>query len=169
MTRTTKSRAAFTAALGAALVLLAGCSPASSPPPTAPGGVPQAVLSASSKEVKAALADGNVTRDEYDAAYRRFAVCMQAGGTALIEYPMKEDTYQYGYPAAAAALEKKCYNKQYYAVDMVWQVAHPTVATRLQTCLVLAGDSFVGTVDEMRAQLIKDGQDPDRCLTKKIG
>jgi hypothetical protein len=94
---------------------------------------------------------------------------MAKAGTPLVEYPMKEDTYQYGIPAAAmpASGEPKCYNREFYAVDVYWQAAHPTVITKLGECLVAAGDPFGGTVDQMRARLIKDGKDPDKCIAGK--
>ena len=158
------------AALSGALAL-AGCSDGggTTTPSDNADGIGDEALSASSPEVQAAVADGEASKDEYDAAYRRFIVCMEAGGTTILEYPMLEDIYQYGVPdeAVQSGLYDECYYREFYGVDLLWQIAHPTSLNLLATCLHEAGVDFVGTVEEMEARLIEIGEDPEECLANK--
>lgn len=157
---------ALVALIGA--VTLASCTSSPTVPSNAQQVSDQAIAS-SSPDVIAALSDGVVSRDDYDAGYRRFAACMDAGGIPLLDQPMEEDTHYYGVPQEAvdSGLYDRCYNLEFYAIDVAWQIAHPTIATRLSTCLYLAGDSFVGTVEEMKQRLIEIGKDPEACLAGK--
>jgi hypothetical protein len=165
--KNTTTRAAALGVVALIGILLSGCSGDSD---RASGSDSGGELSASSPEVRAALEDGEISRDEYDAAYRRFASCMDSGGAPLTEYPMEEDTYIFGYTDAAkqSGLYDDCYGYEFQGVDVEWQLAHPTVATRLATCLYLVGDSFVGTNDEMKDRLLEIGEDPDECLARKF-
>jgi hypothetical protein len=157
--------ASFVALTG--IVFLTGCTGAGPDDSASNEYVSEEQLSASSAEVQAALEDAAITRDEYDAGYRSFVACMDEANSPIEEFPMSEDIYQYGIPDAyvQSGAYDECYYYEFYAVDVAWQLAHPTVANRLLTCLVLAGETNAGgTVEKMKARLIQIGEDPEECL-----
>jgi hypothetical protein len=80
-------------------------------------------LPASSPQQLEEIADGVVTRDEYLAAFNRFAGCMSGAGydvrgttdSVVIAYSLTED-------AVSSGADELCYVSQFRDVDIAWQL-----------------------------------------------
>jgi hypothetical protein len=75
----------------------------------------------------AALADGAVTLTEYHEAMTRFEACVAETGHELEGVAFDPNTQLYSYLVPAAAGEG-CYNSEFFAIDMVWQLREDRVA-----------------------------------------
>ena len=142
--------------------LLAGCT-------AGPGDTPTGDLSAVSDQVREAVADGEVTFDEYEASYRAYSSCMAAEGFSLVEQaPDRNGVFNFSVPADAltSGAEAKCYEPLFGPVDIAYQVANENesaFADRLRACMA-ANDLRSGdTVDEMVEELKARGIDPFEC------
>lgn len=122
---------------GALLSLTAGCS-SEEPPTTADGGDYSAFTPAApmSPEHEAAIADNQVTREEYEAGFRRFATCMDGAGGDLRSSDMNDDEISYSY--TTVKIHDRCYDAEYREIDAMWQLDNidyaPTIAA-FSTCL----------------------------------
>lgn len=127
--------AAARAAAGLAVLLVgllsAGCGRQQ---PAGPAAGPPAAVPAAQR---AALADGTVTRAEYQAAYAAFARCVAAGrgrlretgrdrASGMIEY---STPHRLGTPAAPnrGSVEGRCYNDTFDRVEYVFETTDPAV------------------------------------------
>jgi hypothetical protein len=76
-----------------------------------------------SAAVRAAIADGTVTRDEYVAAFNQYLGCMAAAGYTISGYDESAPVIDYWNSEASVAsgAENRCYVTQFRAVDSLWQ------------------------------------------------
>jgi hypothetical protein len=76
-----------------------------------------------SAAVRAAIADGTVTRDEYVAAFNQYLGCMAAAGYTISGYDESAPVIKYWNSEASVAsgAENRCYVTQFRAVDSLWQ------------------------------------------------
>jgi len=74
------------------------------------------------------LSDGVVTREEYVAAYSRFAGCMAEAGAALPPIDLgTTSVFDAGSPDSSAVglvAQERCLSREFGDVDRVWQVDH---------------------------------------------
>lgn len=86
----------------------------------------KAVAPPASAAQLAELADGEVSRAEYEAAFDRFASCMAAAGHPLQGSNRTTTIIQYALSGASvqAGADTQCYNAEYQEVDIAWQQAH---------------------------------------------
>jgi hypothetical protein len=73
-----------------------------------------------------ALADGEVTREEYAAGFDRYVACMADLGFAVDRLDTGEDVISYVIPGNAghSGAANRCYEAEFQELDMIWQVAH---------------------------------------------
>lgn len=153
-------RAAITAFVG--VLLLAGCA-------ADPGAQPPGDLSGASSQVREALADGEVTFDEYAASYGAYSGCMAGEGFSLVEHaPDRNGVFNFSVPADAvtSGAEAKCYEPLFGPVDIAYQVANENesaFADRLRACMASNDLRSGDTVDEMVEELKARGIDPFEC------
>lgn len=147
------------------LGVLVGCAP------SADGGVagPVAANTQRSAEQEAALADGDVTLDEYRAGFRRFQACLEAEGYALADVVVGDVLVDYGVPATAvdAGVDERCYVEEYELVDTEWQVKNEDTSYTAEVaaqCLVDHGVAPAETLAEKWEQLEAAGVDFADCL-----
>ncbi len=123
--------------------------------------------SAWSAEQTAEMADGTVTFVEYHEAFRRFANCMSEGGSRVAFVDKREDRIDYSVPSAAvdSGLDEICYEREFGAVDMSWQIANPDpeLVAMYRQCLISQGMAVPDTADEMVNALLDSGIDPGSC------
>ncbi|SEA42266.1 hypothetical protein [Leifsonia sp. 21MFCrub1.1] len=124
-------RAFLHAATLATALSLAGCSATAPAASAGPSISPQQA---------AALADGEVTWDEYEAGYNAFEACMADRGYPIVDKRRNGYLIEGGIPGAAvnAGIDAECYDYYWGQVDGNWQVAHDDVsytARWLANCL----------------------------------
>lgn len=123
---------------------------------------------------EAALEDGVVSREEYEAAFHRFASCLESAGFRFAEGPVltRFETYYYvlardGTDAAAAQADRERCQRTFDAVQFRWATDHrPTdqdhaEAARLTASCLRAGGVSVSAEpghDELRAALGMPGR-----------
>lgn len=144
--------------------LLAGCA-GGGPRPEADPQVP----SGASAEQVAALEDGDVSEEEYTAGYRRLVACVTDAGYAIDEYGRPSTVYEFGIDAGAvdSGLFDECYDREFKAIDIVWQTENPPwteAGPVLQGCLEDAGLSTEGNEEELKQRLVDNGIDVWVCL-----
>ena len=146
-------------------VLLSGCAAAVSAQPSVPGGLESENVS----EAQAAeIADGDVTSDEYHAAFDRFSACVSAGGFDLLVNGEKYDLIDYAIPGAArdAGVDEPCYYGEFAQVDMAWQAAHADTSYSAEVhrnCLIDNGIAPRDTDEEIWQQIKDANIDPQSC------
>lgn len=164
---------AFQPKLAGVVVLLAvltGCSATpSSPSGPSPQQQPDEGAIALSAEQEAALADGEVTHDEYEAGYRRYVDCLAASGYTVLDNGVEYDIHQFGVPAEAVESgdDDRCYSAEFKLIDVEWQIAHEdsSVTARLiADCLTAAGVAPKSTMAELNAQLEENGLTFEQCV-----
>ena len=103
------------------LALTPGCS-TDAPQPTvlANEGTPFTPAAPMSAEHEAAIADNHVTREEYEAAFRRFATCMEGAGGDLQSSDMNDEMISYSY--TTLEIHDRCYDAEYREIDAMWQL-----------------------------------------------
>jgi hypothetical protein len=76
---------------------------------------------------QAALADGVVTREEYEAGFDRYVACMAALGFPVSQTGEDLEIIWYTIPGNAgnSGPANRCYEAEYQLVDAEWQAAHP--------------------------------------------
>ncbi|CAN7421703.1 hypothetical protein LJR045_002708 [Microbacterium sp. LjRoot45] len=163
MTSTRRRMSCLLSVLSLASLGIAGC--AGDPAPE-PSETPRFELSV---EQAAALEDGTVTRDEYDAAFRRYESCITEAGFALVEVREEYQVIRYSVPneAVVSGVDDDCYNGEFVLVDSQWQVSVEDVgevASLLAGCLIEAGLDSSGTKAEKEQRLESAGISIDACL-----
>lgn len=147
-------------AAGIGLLALTGCGQAVTP---------SSPTDQISEQVAQAMADGNITFDEYEASFRSYVGCLRDAGYTVIEEPSDANgVFNYSVPAQAVndGVDEKCYNELFGPVDAAYQVANEdtsATAETLRACLISAGITPAGSVDEMLAQLEAEGMDLIAC------
>jgi hypothetical protein len=150
--------------VGAAL--LTGC--AAQPDDDEDSGIP-AIPDGASAEHIAALADREVTEEEYTAGYRRFAACMDDAGYPLHEMGRPSTVYEAGVAEIAMDLGvyDECYDTEFKVIDIVWQTENPPwteAGERMQDCLAAEGLPTDGTEPELQDRMREHGLDVSDCL-----
>jgi len=74
-----------------------------------------------------ALADGVITADEYDAAFNRFASCMESAGYPLGAIDKSINHYDFSISTTAVDLGiyGRCYSTEFMEIDVWWQINTP--------------------------------------------
>jgi hypothetical protein len=74
-----------------------------------------------------ALADGVVTREEYEAGFDRYVACMAELGFHVNVIDAGTETIWYSIPGDAgnSGAANRCYEAEFDLVDMAWQGEHP--------------------------------------------
>jgi hypothetical protein len=95
-------------------------------------------LPGQSPQQKAALADGQVTHDEYVAAFNRYSGCLTAAGYPL--GPVPTDTPYISYAVIGGAVDSgadaSCYAAEFNGIDEAWQLHANDV---IDSCLAARG------------------------------
>ena len=148
--------------LGSAVLLVAtGCSNAAQ---TADSSLGAGGMSA---EQRGALSDSQVTYDEYQSAFRRFAACVEGAGSSVEKLGETNQVIDYRIPeSAASGVSSRCYDREFRQVDARWQVSREDTsvqAARFRACLVKAGIEPKPTEREMFDQLVAAGIDTVGC------
>lgn len=134
---------------------LAACAPSAIEPPLSADSPAPPQRSA---EQLAALADGDVSADEYEQGFRAFTSCMSEAGFEVLEGGTYGEVYDYSYPESASTTGDydRCYELHFSEVDAVWQIAHEdqSATTHLvQRCLRDRGIEPGETALEVARQL----------------
>lgn len=106
---------------------LAGCGTGEDAEQTPPDEVAGSALPGEqppSAEQKAALADGVVTRDEYETAFRSYRSCVEGTGQTLVVTDMDAEIIDYYQALGDEEAERGCYTMHFMEVDIEWQLAH---------------------------------------------
>ena len=152
------------ASLLAACLLLAGC--AQSTPEAHDAALPKISTSA---QQKAALADGKVDYDEYQAGWRRYVACNAKAGYTITQTGEVNQVISGQIPDAAvdSGVDRKCYEGEFKQIDMIWQTARietSPAAAKFRECLSAKGETPEATYAGMVQQLQDLGIDPSTCL-----
>jgi hypothetical protein len=163
--------ATFAAATAAAL-LLAGCAVSTASAGDAPvtrEDLPEIVAS---DQQLIELEDG-VTEEEYGAAFDRFDSCMTAAKQPLVG--VEEGEYLITYSMLASAYDSgdydRCYFTEFQRIDEQWQYLNKDKSTAnrvYQGCLTAAGVSPKESSEEVWAQLLEAGIDPEKCAQSQL-
>jgi hypothetical protein len=83
-------------------------------------------ISEYSLDQKSALSDGRVTRREYKTGFERFVGCVASMGFDIIRSGEVYGVIQYSIPVEALdnGADRKCYRKEFFALDETWQLFH---------------------------------------------
>jgi hypothetical protein len=116
----------------------------------------------------AAMADGAVTREEYDAGFQRFYDCMADQGFPVLFIDRSRDVISYSTTSDAASdgADMRCYIAEFEDVDGEWQVAHEDTsqtADWIRGCLINEGVLAEDTLAEMFEQLEDISLTPEGC------
>jgi hypothetical protein len=116
----------------ASLVVTPGARPASTAPAAAGAGTPAPALDTVPQPQRPALADGTVTRAEYDAAYEAFAACVAAGGGRLEEQQRDPSNGSVYYRAGnrlgtpwlpdLTSVEGRCHHETFDSIELAYQL-----------------------------------------------
>jgi hypothetical protein len=128
-------------------------------------------LSLAGPEQREALADGEVTQDEYTEGFERFRACLRAEGYELRDVELVGVVWQAGIPAEAvdSGVEAECYPREHKFVDMVWQTSHgeeTTLLEALRHCLRERGLGVPSTLEEARRAVEGAGLDEATCVAE---
>ncbi len=77
-----------------------------------------------SAEQQAIMADGIVTRDEYEQGFRAYQACMTAAGESITVTNMDAEIIEYYSSVADFDVEMSCNTEHFQSVDIEWQTAH---------------------------------------------
>lgn len=140
------------AAILVAALFLAGCSAST---PVSSDNVSNNGISAAQS---AALSDGVVSADEYEAGYQRFVACLAKEGYKVVEQPKVGTAIQYSVPSAAvdSGKDKICYDSEFSQLDEKWQVSNEDTsdtAIAVKSCLQARGVEPKATLNDMLDQL----------------
>ena len=116
-----------------------------------------------------AVADADVTLDEYRAGFRRFQSCLSAQGYELHGVAVGDVLIDYGVPdvAVESGTEADCYQSEFELVDMEWQVKNEDTSYTAEVsskCLAENGVAPEDTLAEMTEQLEAAGIKFEDCL-----
>jgi hypothetical protein len=143
------------------LIVLSACAPRAD----APSIEGEAAMS---PEQAAAVEDGEITPDEYEAGFQRFRACIEAGGYEVITTGEFNDTIEYAVLAEARELNEACSELEFRQIDRMWQLAREDTswsAQVLKDCLTRNGISPEDTMEELVEQLENAGIPIDSCGT----
>lgn len=128
-----------------------------------------------SAEQQAIMADGIVTRDEYEQGFRAYQACMTAAGESIIVTNMDAEIIEYYGVAGDADVDIGCYTEHFESIDAEWQMVHADLtvhAAAYADCLKEHGfepttegpDPAPGVdgrvrLDALRAQIMASGLD----------
>lgn len=123
-------------------------------------------ISASAEQLKEL--ESGVTAAEYEAAFGRFQSCMAKAGSPLIGIDSVGSLIDYRLPAAAfdSGDFDRCYLSEFQKVDERWQYLNKDVSPAnlaYQACLESAGIAPKKASEEVWAQLLEAGLDPEKC------
>jgi len=126
-------------------------------------------ISASAEQLKEL--ENGVTAAEYAAAFGRFQSCMAKAGSPLIGVDSAGPLIDYRLPAAAfdSGDFDRCYLSEFQKVDERWQYLSKDVSPAnlaYQACLESAGITPKKASEEVWAQLLEAGLDPEKCATE---
>ena len=157
-------RAAVAALAICSVVGCASTSPEEVDVPVADGGTVER-----SEVQQAAVADSDVTLDEYREGFRRFQSCLSAEGYELHGVTIGDVLIDYGVPSAAveSGAEAQCYGAEFELLDVAWQVKNEDTsytAEVLNKCLTDNGVVPQSTLAEMTDQLEAAGLKFEECL-----
>lgn len=154
--------------IGLAAIGLTGCVGAAQAagggepiPVVAPGAVEQSTFQTE------ALADGVVSRSEYQTAFGNFQSCMSKRGYDVIVLDMKSTPIDIRIPAEAvnSGADAKCYATEYQAVDYAWQHVNQDQTANvamLDNCLKANGldipETRAGKIDALQNARIDIGK-----------
>lgn len=129
---------------------------------------PSVDMSVMSDDQQAALADGMVSHDEYQAGFTRFQACLSSLGFEILVDGETNSTILYSVPDAAvqSGADAGCYDLEFRHIDGMWQVDHEDTshsAEDLRDCLVAHEISPQETLQEMAQQLEDAGIDTADC------
>jgi hypothetical protein len=127
-------------------------------------------LDSISLEQEAALIDGEVSREEYEAGFQRFQSCMDGIGYPLAGVSEVNGVFDYSYPSVAdhnGALE--CYSSEFKLIDRAWQtkpeIMEQSESSRIiRACLIDHGVKPESTHIQRYEQFLELGIDPSECL-----
>ncbi|GAB3229135.1 hypothetical protein GCM10027586_14270 [Kineococcus gypseus] len=160
---------------GGALVLallLAGCSSSGEQSDIAEYDTLTGVdLSKASAAQAEDMGDHEATAEEYQAGFQRFRECLSAAGFELTDVDLSGPVYDFGVPDAAvqAGADARCYESEFYYVDMLWQTSDEIqdsseTAKFVHDCLRRNNVEPEDTLQEMGEQLREAGIEPPECL-----
>ncbi|GAA2518569.1 hypothetical protein GCM10010407_05140 [Rarobacter incanus] len=122
-----------------------------------------------------ALADGEVTYDEYQEAAQRMKACADAAGVKFEFMGEENQVIQYQVEAGDEAFDKKfnnCYDTQFAALDDLWQgyrMNWGPEAAVLADCIRAKGEEPRLLIMEKIEQLEQLGMDPQsECIDPKL-
>lgn len=119
-----------------------------------------------------ALRDGQITREEYDAAFAELVRCVEEGGGFIVGGERVDAYRPYEYQASISELHEACYLKHYGLVDEAWQAAHVDINATTMTmreCLVARGIEPPATRDEIDAEFAELGLTIEECFEEIHG
>lgn len=153
------------AGLLAVSLLLAGC--ASDKMESSTLSTPEEVVISEAQRL--ALSDNEVTRDEYDAGFRRYQACMTSAGHALVNVAEEYEVITFGVPAVAVESgdDDQCYTLEFSQVDTMWQLSvedRGKIAGLLAACLSDRGLDSSGTKLEKEERLQAEGISLEECI-----
>lgn len=73
--------------------------------------------------VIAALADDEVTREEYLAGLDRYIACMEGNGWSVGVIDREAEVIDYRIEAISGADDLRCYAAEFVELDMAWQIS----------------------------------------------
>lgn len=85
-----------------------------------------------SAEQHAAMADGFVTREEYELGFRAYQGCLERAGMSLIVTDVDADIIQYYGTVGNETADAGCYSAHFVNVDSEWQMAHNDLRPRIE-------------------------------------
>ncbi|MFT4233173.1 MAG: hypothetical protein QM606_10420 [Leucobacter sp.] len=92
-----------------------------------------------SPEQRKALDDNEVTREEYEAGFRRFQGCMEEAGYPVSDPALVNDVYSYSFPDdARETAYSKCYPFEFQYVDAGWQLRPEVLENSEESKLIKA-------------------------------
>lgn len=154
----------FLGALFLTVLALGGCTEET----VIPAESPVETNSAVSPEQRDALANGDVTYEEYQAGFQRFAACMDESGFPLVNVAESGRVLSFGVPEGAVlnGSEARCYEREFEQLDIGWQLENEDTsdtARWIAECVRENGMPPADTVAEMMEQLEALGIDPNQC------
>lgn len=121
-----------------------------------------------SAEQLEAVADNEISEDEYLQGFESYRACLAAEGFEIVVKEPRGDLLDFAIPDAAvqAGADARCYGSDFKQIDILWQQAHAetsdTVAL-LSDCLRTRGITPSGDVTELENQVRELGLLPSDC------
>ncbi|MHA6695408.1 hypothetical protein [Homoserinimonas sp. A520] len=114
------------------------------------------------------MSDGEITSDEYRAAFERFRSCLADGGYEVLMQGEHNATVDYSIPSAAvdSGVDAECYDREFQQVDTTWQVAREDTsrsAQHIRDCLEANGIAPDETLTRMVKQVREAGISTASC------